>query len=631
MAYVNLPGVFPEKIDGGLAILASSAAPRILVLGTSDKGLAETPYVVGRAQEAAVTFGTTGTLIRGMYEVKTAGGENVILFRMGATAATLVGIGVDAATGGVAIETATKDDSAGTDYSFYWDNTSTAQRLVVKNVASGTIVFDRSFDEVEADIDRGEVFVSGSPTDGEGEDIGDPSTFITLAAAGQSTSPDYDVTYTAGTDGTSPSRMELWEFLYKSYKLLENEDFDEVVPMDAYLDDLNVMDLTAAEITTLGLVSLAAYPTAGAEDDALGKVFVEEYQGEYYMFWWFPADPENPSFAAANIYPSVGSASSTLKIDGTALAESDFREVNFAYQLADFCWTVSNNNTECIGMVGVKPPTSVALKDVSQWIGTAPTYTTATDGSQSITGTNYNGTGLLGNKFMAGKYGFRSNVAYGGFIGTDTHFLDGTEEEDRGGHKIDIGAYISVVAAWPTLFNSYDTTGFGYISSGAPTYAGMVSDLAPKSAPTNKVVEGVSLPFRINNTKLDALAGMRYVLFQDKAKGTVVADAPVAARPDSDYQRLTTVRIVKEVIDAIRLASDPFIGEAGGAAQRAALQTACENALSTLQKGGSIQRYDMAVTATPAQRVVGDATIELTLVPAWELRQITLVISLAAL
>jgi hypothetical protein len=431
--------------------------------------------------------------------------------------------------------------------------------------------------------------------------------------------------------------MELYELLYKAYRMLENEDFDIIAPMDIYLDDLNVVDLSQAETTALGLSSLSDYPTAGADNDALGKVYVEEYQGEFYFWWWFPSNPEandlGPVFttdSGADIFPSVGSASATTGIDGSSLTAADFHEVNFAYQLADFCWVNSVNNTECIGMVGVRPPASTSLKDVATWVGTLPIYTTDAEGVQTISGTGYNGTGLLGNKFMAGKYGFRANKAGGGFIGTDNHFLDGTELEDRGGHLIDIGKYISVVGGWVTLFNAYDTTGLGYISTAAATYAGFVSTLESKSAPTNKILNSISLPFRINNTKLDQLAGVRFVFFQDKPKGTVCADAPTAARPDSDYRRLTTVRIIKDVVDSIRAVSDPFIGEAGGAAQRAALQTACEGALGKLQKGGFISRYDLAITATPAQQVAGDATIELTIVPAFELRQITLVISLAA-
>jgi hypothetical protein len=187
---------------------------------------------------------------------------------------------------------------------------------------------------------------------------------------------------------------------------------------------------------------------------------------------------------------------------------------------------------------------------------------------------------------------------------------------------------LSIVGGWVTLFNPFDITGFGYTASAAPSYAGFYSTLQSKSAPTNKVLPGVALPFRINNSKLDDLAGVGYVMISDKAKGIVVSDAPTAARPDSDYQRLTTVRIVKDVIDAVRQASEPFIGEAGGAAQRAALKTAIDAKLGRLQQGQFIQRYDLNVTATPAQQIQGDAIIELNIVPAFELRQITLILSL---
>jgi len=642
MVYTNLPGVFPEKQDGGLAILATSNAPKVLVMGTATSGYSETPYLVGRTQEAAVLFGTGGTLIRGMYETKASGAENVILFRMGATATIIEGIGVMLTTGGIRIETAAKDNSTLADYDMYFDETSAAQRLVIRNVASGATVFDRDYTLTTATIDRGEVYVSGSPTDGEGDAIGTPSALVTFTYV-NTNKVALSVSVTPGTDGTAPSRMKLYEFLYTSYKQLENVDFDIVVPVDTYLDDLNVVNLTSAQVTTLGLAAISDYPTTSSATDYLGKVFVEEYQGEYYFWWWMPSDPEVTDATAletlfvttdsgANISPSVGSASALLKIDGTtALTAADFHEVNFAYQLADFCYTNSTNNTECIGTIGVLPPVSVSLKDVSNWVGKLPTYSTDADGDVTISGSAYNGTGLLGNKFMAGKYGFRANVGYGGFIATDDNWLDGTEETDRGGHVIDIGKYISVVGGWVTLFNSFDSSGLGYISTGAPSYAGTISTLAPKNAPTNKLVNSVSLPYRLNNTKLDNLAGLRYVFFQEKPKGTVIADAPTAARPDSDYRRLSTMRIVKEVVDAIRSVSDPFVGNAGGAPQRAALQTACEGALAKLKKAGSLSRYDLRITATPAQQVAGDATMELELVPAYELRQITLILSLAAI
>lgn len=367
-----------------------------------------------------------------------------------------------------------------------------------------------------------------------------------------------------------------------------------------------------------GTVSMV-YNVAGNPTDAATYDITEAGSGSISSGHVVKNEPD--------IYPA-GYATQTP--NGTVIAETNFHEVNFAYQLANFCFVNSTNNNECFGVIGVKPPDSPALSDVRVWVGKLPVYTTDVNGNVTINSAGDNGSGLLGNKFMAGKYGYRANVAGGGFIGTDTGFMDGTELEDLGGHKVDIGKYINVISAWVNIFNAYDTTGFGYITTAAPIYAGFISTLEAKSAPTNKLVPNVALPWRLSNNKLDQLSGVKYVTFQSKPKGIVVTDAPTAARNDSDYRRLTTVRIVKSVVDAVRIVADPFIGEAGNDAQRAALKTAIEGALAKLQKAGYVTRYDLAITATPQQRVAGEFYVELELVPAFETRRIYLRISLAA-
>lgn len=606
----NLSGVFTEKQDLGLDVFAGSSSPIILVLGTAAQGPSETPRVVARTQDSAVLFGSSGTLTRGMYETKTAGGQSVVLFRLGATAAELTGIGITGAAG-ISITTRDKDDAMDDAYSFYWDDTE--KLLVVKNVADDVIVYQRTFTDPLPTIDLDEVVVEGTYGAG-GIDIGSASAYLTLSEAAASTSPDYDVTLTDGTDGTSLSRMETYEYLFTSYKLLENQDFDLVVPMDVYLDDDNIADgdTYAASVGTV-------YPTASSDDDILLYFYAEEYLGEWY-FWW----RQTKTTGDPDIYPTGYAVASPSGIDLTATL---FHEVNFAYQLANFCYDISRDHNECHGMVNVKPPATTSLRDVSLWLGSAPTYTVSGTTS-SVASAGDNGTGLMGNKFMAGKYGFRSNVAFGGFIATDDGYLDGTEEEDRGGADIDIGQYISVCGQWLKLYNAFDTTGLGLTTGMASTYAGLVSKLDPKSAPTNKLLTGATIPFRIGNSKLDVLVGQRYIFCQIKPKGTVIADAPTAARPESDYRRLTTHRIVKLSVDAVRAVADPFIGFAGGAGQRAALETACQGALSKLQQAGYLSRYELLITQTAVQKTNGQATIELILVPAFELRQITLIIAL---
>lgn len=282
-------------------------------------------------------------------------------------------------------------------------------------------------------------------------------------------------------------------------------------------------------------------------------------------------------------------------------------------------------------------PVSYSLKDVSKWVGTLPTVESDSNGNSVIV---TNGTGLLGNKFMSGRISGGSSAApghivggvdglfNGGFIATDDNWLDGTQLSDSNDHLIDIGKRINVVATWPVLANSARTT--SYTATGAATYGGFYSVLPVASAPTNKLLGNLRLPFRINTSKLDLLAGQRYVTFHQKTRGIVISDAPTAARKDSDYNRLSTVRQVKAAVDAVRSAAEPFLGEGMTGAMTAAFDTAIDRTLGALIKQGVIKRYQFQTIITPQMRVLGQATVELKLVPAFELRQVTVMVALAA-
>lgn len=626
MAFENLPGTFPLLTDGNLQIAVVNENPVTLVIGTSPSGPSETLHTVENVSTSAALFGRNdGTLVRGMYEVSAGGAENIRLMRIGASSAVLDTVGT-----GLTITTVSKDESAGRDYTLFYDDS--VGRLRVYRASDGLLIYDNNPAYPAAAVDENEVSVTGTVTLGAG-DIGTLSVPITLEAADSVSG----ASYTAGTDGILLSRMELFEKLFVAYTLLENQDLDIVVPQNAYLDDLNVRDMTTAEVTALNTgapwASSSTYPTPGTAYDSLGEVFAQEYDGEWYFWWDLDRDD------IAEIYPAVGAATATTDAFGNTIGGGDYHEANFGYQLANFCYTQSEDNAEMIGMIGVLPPNSWSLKDVSNWIGREPTLTTDSAGN-SVVDTGGNGTGLLGNKWMAGRIsvagtglpghiiGGIDGLAGGGFIGTDSGWPDGAQLKDRNDHLIDIGKYISVVGAQVVLANASNPT--SYAATGASAYAGFVSTLPENSAPTNKVQPGVRLPFRVGVAKLDTLAGHRYVMFQAKTKGIVVADAPTAARLDSDYQRLTTIRIVKAVIDGIRATADPFLGEGITGASLAALETAIEQVLVKLQKAGYLQRFEVNVTSTASQRVQGKADVDLLLVPAYELRQITLHVALAA-
>jgi hypothetical protein len=635
MPFENLPGIFNDKLDGSLAVPNTNDSPIVCVLGTSAQGDSESIFSATRLQDAARVFGKQGTLVRGMYEAAGAGATNIRLFRIGATPAILDNFA------GMSIETIAKDDTAGSSYKL-WFVASTG-RLRVYRVSDDTLVFDHGDGvDPESFVDLGEISVVGDSTGGS--NVGTSQATAVLMSAAAPLQP--GSVFTAGTDGVNLTRMGLYQALDQAYTLLEDADLDIVVPMNVYLDDRNVMDMTAAVASglTLGVTTLSGI-SPGDNNDVLGALYTEEFNGQKYYFWDLDRDGQ------AEIVPTVrgltapqqtalaaGNKSIAAAVAGTAadLTINSFREVNFAYQLANFCYRSSHLNTEMHGIIGVRPPAAYSPREISNWIGQAPTTVVNASGVTTITA---NGKGLLGNKWMAGRIAAGTLPAHlidgsakpnGGFIATDDGWINGVQLKDENDRLVDIGKYLDVVAAYVTQVNPARST--SYTSSAAAVYAGLQTQLAPSSAPTNKVVSNVSLPFRVNNSKLDALAGKRFVSFVEKPKGVVVADAPTAARPESDYSRRSTMRIVKATIDVVRSVGEPFLGEGMSGAQLAALETAISQALGELVKASPavLVRFEARVTASAFERVQGKCRVDLVLVPAFELRQISVSVALAA-
>lgn len=303
---------------------------------------------------------------------------------------------------------------------------------------------------------------------------------------------------------------------------------------------------------------------------------------------------------------------------------------NFGYQLANFCYLATANNNTCIGVIGVDGPNASpsgtpTLVQMEQWVTDLENYTYCGC---------YDGTTDATSDSKPENYCFVAT--------SDGHMpasFDGGDVEDAKGNKIDIGAYISVVAAAVRAVNEaatdiYPTLGY-YNAKGASTYAGLISSLPAKSAPTNKIMAGLDLQQGISLSQANRLAGSRFVPVINKPKGNVAATAMTGAYnisqyARSDYVRLTTVRIVHDAINFVRDVAEQFIGEPNSAPQRNAMSTAIENALKSMQSNGALRRFDFNIFATATDQVLGRATVELILVPAFELQQVVVVVSLAS-
>ena len=313
-----------------------------------------------------------------------------------------------------------------------------------------------------------------------------------------------------------------------------------------------------------------------------------------------------------------------------ALTDSGGFERNFGYQLADFCYQATKNNNTCIGVMGVDGPIVSAsgtptLAEVETWVVALELYTNCSvyDGT-----TDDNANGEPDNfAFVATSDGHMPANYAGGDV------------EDAKGNKVDIGAYISVVAGEIRAVNEasndlYPTLGY-YNSDGAAAYAGLIAALPSMSAPTNKSINGVTLQNNISLSQANRLAGKRFMPIIEKPKGVVAASAMTGAYNISDYSRsdfvrLTTVRIVHDAVNYVRDACDQFVGEPNNAPQRNAMGAAIESALVSMKDVGALRRYDYNIYSTPSDQVLGRATVELLLVPAFELQQVTVYISLSA-
>lgn len=261
---------------------------------------------------------------------------------------------------------------------------------------------------------------------------------------------------------------------------------------------------------------------------------------------------------------------------------------SFAYQLALACAVMTFRNHTTLGYIGISSPDAVSLKDVADQV------------------TKIQNTTNL--------FPMRDTV--------------GNILKDSDGNNIDLGRFISVVAGPDFIFNSPRLGVYAEVSPAA--YAGFVSNLAAQSAPTNKVVPAYGLRYQFSNAQLDTLTGLRFVTFRTKNNGASVAvtDGMTAAANGSDYVRLNTIRVVKECVDQIREAADPFIGEPNETSQQNALASAIGKRMDALKAAGVIQAYEFSLVATAADKLLGQAKIELTIVPPQELRKLTTVVSL---
>ena len=401
--------------------------------------------------------------------------------------------------------------------------------------------------------------------------------------------------YEEGEDSINTTWKNYYELLHTALAELESVSAISVVTDYAIIDAPNIAD--------------------GSEDlDRLDYVYVSEENGELKYEWSTEKVLYRKNRGTAT---TSDPAEADVNGNGQPVVFKRYHEANFAHLLANFANTISENEEFCLVTIGASMPRSLSQYEVNRWIGSPATY----DALGNIVS---NGTGLLGLRNMVARADVRQ-----GFYKTTSGFVDGSIVTDSNGAPINIGKFLSVVPQ-VIVTPSYSSAGSNTIvTNGAAVYAGLITTINASVSTTNMLVPRIALPGEIKKVKLDQLTGAGYVFFKTTNGSVRVVSDELATNNNSDYRFLSTTMAVAEASNAVRTAVLPFIGRGLTEATLAAVDVAIEGALQRLVEQDHIVKYLHVVNQRPVVNGRAVLDVALTIVPAFELREINVAVKLA--
>jgi hypothetical protein len=235
------------------------------------------------------------------------------------------------------------------------------------------------------------------------------------------------------------------------------------------------------------------------------------------------------------------------------------------------------------------------------------------DKCAEITANSYPITAVMGMKPLAGPENPTPSQ-----ITTGTSYAALVDRE-----SITNGSFVSIVATEIRPLSA--PTSWGW-SNGAALYASLIARLNSWSATTGKPLYNVDrVRWNPTRTQAEVLVTKGLVPVQLDYQGAPRwIDGTTFAKAASDFVRLTTVRIVFDAVKLIRKVSQNYVGEGMSIANRNSFETQISSSLRNMQQVGAINHADFRVQYSPSTNT---AYIDLAVVPAFELREIIVTVS----
>lgn len=401
-----------------------------------------------------------------------------------------------------------------------------------------------------------------------------------------------EITYTAAKDSMNVTLNKLYELFDSAFINLENTDIFSVILPDLF-NVRNIADGSDASADRL------TYVKRNETEDGF------EYTWSNFKYIYQLATDENETTTDPDL--------AAIDDLGQSVIKEQYNEVDFAHRLGMWAYSQSSASTFINANIGVKPPAANYTVAINRWLGKEPT--------KDIYGKIIeNGTGLLGNRFMAG-----TTTRAGGFYATDSGFPDGSPVFDGSGVVVDIGKFLSI-NVMPVYITSESFTGNSVnVRSAAAVYAGLVNTITVGDSTTNQILPSVTALFRLKQSKIQALSNLGYVTLEEKTKGLTVYSGDLATQSASDYDYISTAISVTYVISRLKVITDPYIGRGISSTLMAALYNAIDVELKAAVTLGYINGYHFNLIG----RSANELQLPLTLQAKDELRAISMTLSLS--
>jgi len=153
----------------------------------------------------------------------------------------------------------------------------------------------------------------------------------------------------------------------------------------------------------------------------------------------------------------------------------------------------------------------------------------------------------------------------------------------------------------------------GYL---AASVAGLIASLPVQASPTNKTLKIGGLSTEFNASQLEKLV-LNRVLAVEKRDGFRVVKG--ITTHDGAWKQITTRRIVDYAIYGVRSSCNPYIGKLNNDRVRGAMKATLDAFLTRMVNDEALVGYELAVSATRAQEIAGEAIVTLTLKPTFSI------------